>query len=294
MLDGSLRPAPSSTPRPAGPLPTVWRGLSVYGIQLDLGVLRLNCTPGDVGDALRGLLGRALFEKTCVFGPAGEGRCASCRFSSTCDFTRVFRPQQAGRLAPWWLNDFEIDPWGVVRLRIHFLPIVSSSSLSIWLHGLAERACLQGGQLRSVQDVTSGALLDLDSPCVKPLPFSIPADKELIVTTPDGLVSRHASEKILDAALHTRIQRLLNQYGDSTFLPRENGWRVIEESVRKTPSGRNRRRAEVWNLRLRLTDLTPAGCEILAAGVLLGAGGETASGRGRLVVNELQNHDKGE
>jgi hypothetical protein len=269
----------TSSPKVA---PTVWRGLSVFGIELDLGPLALRCAPKDAGDALRGLLGRALFEQVCVFGEAGEDRCAGCRFATTCAFPRVFRPQESHRLAPWWLNELAILTSGV-RVRIHCLEVVLPS-LGTWLHGIAERARRQEGRLCKATDIANGMPIDPTAPRLEAFPFLHPRGHSVEVTTPAGLVSRHGAGHLFDAALQTRIQRLVNQYGDGSFLPREPGWHIVDEEISKSPSGRCRRRSEVWSLRLCLSDLTEAGAELLAAGVLLSAGGETASGRGCLCV----------
>jgi hypothetical protein len=86
--------------------------------------------------------------------------------------------------------------------------------------------------------------------------------------------------------LRTRLQRLVNAYGDGQPLasPETVPWRLVTARLRSHQTGQgldSRRRITGWCGELELADLTPLGAQWLAAGSLLHAGGEATLGFGR-------------
>jgi len=252
-----------------------WHGLRVYGLQLVLPVPSLRVFPGHF---LRGILGRVLFDTVCPFSATGEDSlCPTCSLRDRCAYPRVFKPVAPEQLAPFWLHGWSYRQ-GLLTANWHVLEDVRPH-LEAWLHGLSRRF-----PAIEVRDATTGlelagrnrvACLDL-----QPLPEPVRPGSACLLHMITPLVSKHSADP-LHGALRTRVQRLIQQYGDGARLPiEETPWQiqVLADAPMAMRLGRRHVQGHLYSL--RLTDLTPDAADLLAWGQRLQAGGHTSIGCG--------------
>jgi hypothetical protein len=121
---------------------------------------------------------------------------------------------------------------------------------------------------------------------LNPLQPPLPDSERLTVEWLTPLVSKHQHEDPLWGALRTRLQRLVNAYGDGKLVapPDTAPWRVVAARLQPQTvlQGLDSRRV-IHGLRgeLELAELSPLGAQLLAAGSYLHAGGEASLGFGR-------------
>lgn len=114
----------------------------------------------------------------------------------------------------------------------------------------------------------------------------LPDGKRLTVEWLTPVVTKRQDEDPLWGALRSRLQRLVNAYGDGKPVapPGAAPWRVVAARLQPQTvvQGLDSRRV-IHGLRgeLELADLTPLGAQLLAAGSYLHAGGEVTLGFGR-------------
>ncbi len=105
----------------------------------------------------------------------------------------------------------------------------------------------------------------------------------MTLTLHNPLVTKHAGGDPLWPALRTRLQRLVNDFGNGQRLPQDLPWHVVAASLHTVtiPRGTDTRRP-ITGLKgtLRLIDVTSSGRDLLAAGTLLHAGAEAVMGFG--------------
>ncbi len=73
----------------AGTPLTIWRGLAVGGLDVEVATERPLPAPGYAGGALRGLLGRALARQVC---PLPTPECGGCGLRVGCAYALAFKP----------------------------------------------------------------------------------------------------------------------------------------------------------------------------------------------------------
>ncbi len=275
---------------------TDFHGLRLYGLDCTLHSPQPLTLQGYYGGAARGLLGRALFLGNCVYP---EPRCAECALRSGCPYPQVFKPHllpgEEARLPPYLLHAWQRLPEGLRFSLLLLNPALGFAEN--WLRQLdrflpeLEVSGQYGVRLSQVRDLASGQMAFhagrfIPGARLNPLQPSLPASERLTVQWLTPLVSKHQHTDPLWGALRTRLQRLVNAYGDGQPIapPDTTPWRL--EAVRLQPQtvvqGCDSRRG-IRGLRgeLELADLTPLGARLLAVGSYLHAGGEATLGFGR-------------
>lgn len=275
---------------------TEFHGLRVYGLDCTLRSPQPLTLRGYYGGWLRGVLGHALFRGNCVYP---EPRCAECALRGGCPYPQVFKPHLLpgpdDRLPPYLLHHWNPLPTGLRFSLLLLNPALGYAEN--WLRQLdrflpdLEIGGQCGARLSEVRDLASsqvafragqfvpGARLD-------PLQPPLPAGERLTVRLLTPLVSKHQHADPLWGALRTRLQRLVNAYGDGRpVVPPETApWRLVAARLQPhtVVQGLDSRRG-IRGVRgeLELADLTPAGARLLAAGSILHAGGEATLGFGR-------------
>ncbi len=266
---------------PAAPDCASWHGLRVYGLQLECPI-----PSGErfYGHHLRGVLGRALFDTVCLYARQGghDTACAGCTLQTRCAYPQAFKPVAADRLPPYWLHG-----WHIVedRLQYHWFMLEAAlPHLEAWLYGLQRHwqqhqdGTLRVGNVGHDVPVFAGRTLRLDA--LTPIsPPAIPsATCHLHTITP--LISKHGGDPLY-GPLRTRLQRLIQLYGDGTLLPIEQQpWvcsTVTQQPVTLNLPGR------VWrghHYRLHLSHITESARSLLQWGQYLHAGGHATAGCG--------------
>ena len=275
---------------------TEFHGLRCYGLDCTLHCLQPLMVRGYYGGVLRGILGHALLRGNCVYPEPG---CATCALSSGCPYPQVFKPyllpDQTDRLPPWLLHQWQPLPTGLRFSLLLLNPALAYAEN--WLRQLyrflpeLDLGGQHGARLDEVHDLASGQLLfhaDRFVPGgqINPLQPTLPTGESLIVHLLTPLVSKHQHADPLWGALRTRLQRLVNAYGDGQpVAPLDAApWHItaarlhLQDTVQGLDSCRR-----VHGLRgeLELAELTPLGANLLAAGSYLHAGGEATLGFGR-------------
>lgn len=275
---------------------TEFHGLRVYGLDCTLHSPQPLALRGYYGGVLRGVLGHALFRGNCVY-PAP--RCAECALRGGCPYPQVFKPHllpgQDDRLPPYLLHRWQPLPQGVRFSLLLLNPALGFAEN--WLRQMdrflpeLEIGGQPGVRVQEVRDLASGepafrAGRFLPSARLNPLQPALPASDRLTVHWLTPLVSKHQHADPLLGALRTRLQRLVNAYGDGQPLvpPETVPWRRVNARLRPqsiTQGLDSRRRITGLCGELELAELTPLGARWLAAGSLLHAGGEATLGFGR-------------
>lgn len=275
---------------------TDFHGLRLYGLDCTLHSPRPLTLRGYYGGVLRGMIGHALFRGNCVYP---EPRCAECALRSGCPYPQVFKPHllpgQDDRLPPYLLHRWQPLPEGLRFSLLLLNPALGFAEN--WLRQM-DRFLPEldfGGQpgvrLEEVRDLASDqpvfrAGRFIPGARLNPLQPALPTGDRLTVQWRTPLVSKHQQGDPLLSALRTRLQRLVNAYGDGQPLapPGTVPWRLVTARLRQqaiTQGLDSRRRITGLCGELELADLTPLGAQWLAAGSLLHAGGEATLGFGR-------------
>lgn len=271
--------------------------LPLFGLRLSFESAAPLPRLGFHGSWLRGLLGHALFRGVCVYS---EPCCGECALRETCAYPQIFKPHLLpgpDRLPGYVLHDWCV-PTGAMRGHCILILIGRAGQYAeTWIRHLHIHAPalamprVPGGQLRTVHDLASGALLFAQGRfqpgrVLTLLPLLAPPHAELTVRFHTPIVSKHALDSDpLWGPLRTRIRRLLNDYGTgapptSTDPP----WRVAAVGLQSTviPRGTDSpRRVQGYTGWVRLTHISPEGAMLLALGRYVHAGGETSLGFGR-------------
>lgn len=274
-----------------------FHGLRVYGLDCALHSPQPLTPRGYHGGLLRGVLGHALFRGNCVYP---EPRCPECALRTGCPWPQVFKPHllpdPQDRLPPYLVHRWQPLPQGVRFSLLLLNPALGFAEN--WLRQM-DRFLPEldfGGQrdvrLQEVRDLASGepvfrAGRFLPGARLNPLQPALPPGDRLTVQWLTPLVSKHRHADPLLGALRTRLQRLVNAYGDGQPVAPPDApppWRLMAARLQPQTvvQGLDSRRG-IRGVRgeLELADLTPAGARLLAAGSVLHAGGEATLGFGR-------------
>ena len=268
---------------------TLFFGLEAFGL-----LLRFDATgrgSSFSGAAWRGLMGQALCRSACSFSAPV---CASCPSAGGCAYPSLFKPLGEAALPPFWLHGWKRNGRGWT-VGIRWLGRDKSFVVGEWLAALAdENAGLSFGG-------APARLVRADAEATgKPAWFSdtgwrdspdsialatekpIPASCRVRFITP--LVSKHVGDPLF-GALHTRAQRLVQQYGDGSVVPRPTfPWnaRVIRTEPRRIPILRRVLEGTLWEI--ELGSIGPEAWALLNAGVELHAGGQAGMGCGHYEI----------
>jgi len=251
----------------------------VYGLQLELP------RPADerfYGYPLRGLLGRALFDTVCLYADRRNDKaCSSCHLRHHCAYPKVFKPVETDRLPPYWVHG-----WEAVGQRLRYDWYVLEAALpylDAWLHGLQRHwRQNQGGELAVWDSLTgrpliAGRTLLLDA--LMPLsPPAVGAACQLQTLSP--LISKHRGDPLY-GPLRTRLQRLIQLYGDASRLDIEpQPWSCVTRLEKPVNISMTRRILQGYHYQFELSQITESARELLQWGVCLHAGGHATVGCG--------------
>lgn len=275
---------------------TDFHGLRCYGLDCTLHSPQPLTLRGYYGGVLRGVIGHALFRGNCVYP---EPRCAECALRSGCPYPQVFKPHllpgQDDRLPPYLLHRWQPAPQGLRFSLLLLNPALGFAEN--WLRQMnqflpeLDFGGQYGVRLQEIRDLASDQPVFREGHFIRgarlnPLQPALPDSDRVTVQWRTPLVSKHQHDDPLISALRTRLQRLVNAYGDGQPLapPGTVPWRLVSARLRQqaiTQGLDSRRRIRGLCGELELADLTPLGAQWLAAGSLLHAGGEATLGFGR-------------
>jgi hypothetical protein len=265
-------------------------GLSVYGLELHFtGGGQVH---GLAGAHWRGLMGGVLHRFVCSY-PTPV--CMPCPKSSTCTYTNLFKPTQDAVLSPFWLHGWQRVSKGWI-VTIRWIGNNNAYAVGEWLDALANAGggYSIGGQVVRLEHAVSAASGNLvwskkqgwhTSPVPIALTVSTPVPKKSHVEFLTPLISKHSGNPLF-GALHTRIQRLVLQYGDGREIPRpEQPWslRVVAQQEQRIALSKRVLTGSLWYL--ELSEIKDAAWELLNAGLELHAGGQTSMGCGHFKVS---------
>ncbi len=245
------------------------------------------------GNHLRGVLGQALIDAFCPFD---ELQCLSCDRSHTCPVPQVFKPEliHSQRLPPFVIHRWTLDS---SQHEMTFTLILMDAILHFaldWLvalHGYRGNFGAFGAfELVHIEDLQSKGVI-YDGQFLKQIPLTpvqvFPQHGEtVIVKIVDAFVTKHNEADVFLHALRSRIQRLINEYGDGTRLDyQEPCWQIAKNELRFVVKPIDeRRKVRGWRGELVLEALTPLGRQLLALGQYLHAGAQTTVGLGGFSV----------
>ncbi len=271
-----------------------WNGLSLFGLELEFACAAP--PQGFAGAAWRGLLGQALSTAVCAYTTP---HCSMCPQVAACAYPLLFKPLDATALPPFWLHGWRRnrDGW---RLGIRWLG-EQHYSIGEWLNALGrspQTLTLHGlpAQLQAARDAAShtsvwqraSGWLQLPKPLSLDVAPTPPRTCQIRCRTP--LVSKHTGDPLF-GALHTRLQRLVQQYGNGAVLPHPTlPWNchTITHKPQRIPLARRVLSGALWEL--ELCDITPDAWALLQAGTQLHAGGQTMLGCGHYEIHTKENN----
>ncbi len=264
-------------------------GLDAFGLLLHFNGFGREI--GFSGSAWRGLMGQALFRSVCLY-PSPV--CATCPSAGICAYTQLFKPLDEAALPPFWLHGWRRNSNGWT-VGIRWLGRGNCYAVGEWLVALShENAGLSFGgspvRLIRADAETSGKTAWISDTGWRASPDSIalatekpvPASCRVRFITP--LVSKHVGDPLF-GALHTRTQRLVQQYGDGSVVPRPSSpWtaREIRTEQRRIPILRRVLKGKLCEM--ELSDIAPEAWVLLNAGVELHAGGQAGMGCGHYEI----------
>jgi len=264
-------------------------GLEVFG--LDLHFTGGGRGSGLAGAAWRGLMGQALFGAVCSF-PAPA--CATCPALGACAYPKLFKPVADTALPPFWLHGWQRGRTGW-RVGIRWLGAGNGFSVGEWLAALSvSGANLSfGGAAAQLAHATVPATTRrawrsgegwVSMAAALALTDGQPPPSACRVRFLTPLVSKHSGDPLY-GALHTRLQRLVQQHGDGAELPRlALPWRcqVLAQKAQRIPLARRMLAGTEWEL--ELNEIDPRAWPMLRAGIELHAGGQTGMGCGQYEI----------
>lgn len=278
---------------------TEFYGLSCYGLHFRLEMKNSLPARGYHGSWLRGLLGHALFRGVCI---DSQPRCPECALRGHCAYPQMFKPHllpNQQRLPSYLVHDWQVQA-NSRRMGVTVILIANAVRYAkTWITQVATQiADLEmggggSGRLIQVVDIVTHQVIFAEGRLkpqvtLTPLNFSPPCQATLKIRLVTPLVSKHRQPDPLLAPLRTRLQRLINSYGNGERLPlTPTLWRVNQVQLRNTviPRGVEQPRHIRGQIGiLELTDVTQQGGLWLAVGQYVHAGGETSLGFGHFQI----------
>ena len=265
-----------------------FHGLDPYGLRLHFASAGRGS--GFPGAAWRGLMGQALSRAVCLF-PAPS--CTTCPAVSACAYPNLFKPIGDTALPPFWLHNWQRENGGWT-VGIRWLGARNGFAIGEWLSALAADAALSfGGEAARLEYATAlptakpawrrnSGWVTMPTPLV--LPKKTPHQTACQVRFVTPLVSKHGGDPLF-GALHTRLQRLVQQHGDASELSSPAlPWRcrVIAQKEKRIPLAKRMLTGTQWEL--ELTEIDATVWPMLRAGVELHAGGQTGMGCGQYEI----------
>lgn len=260
-------------------------GLETFGLRLRFAAAGRGS--GFAGAAWRGLMGQALFRSVCSF-PAPA--CATCPALGACAYPKMFKSLHDAALPPFWLHGCQRGRAGWT-VGVRWLGAQNAFAIGEWLAALAstEADLSFGGAPALLEGASATATTDaiwrrgtgwLTMPVALALTDDMPPPA-CRVRFVSPLVSKHVGDPLF-GALHTRLQRLVQQHGDGGELPRPAlPWRcrVLAQKAIRIPLARRMLAGAEWDL--ELSEIDADAWLLLRAGVELHAGGQAGMGCGQ-------------
>lgn len=268
---------------------TIWYGLQAFGLEL---AFRNGANAhGYAGAEWRGLMGRALAEAVCV---RASPECDGCALVSQCAYPRLFKPMDTTAPPPFWLHGWRRVSGGWT-VGVRWLGHEHGSRVDQWLRALSKpddarifgrkpvtlMAAHVPGEGKPIWRADNG-FCRTPPPLPLAAPIGVPARVAVRMRTP--LVSKHAGDPLY-GALMTRLQRLVNRYGNGAPLRRDAPpWRcaMVECRDQRLPLARRVLAGRIMTLELR--HIAPAAWQALNVGLELHAGGQAGLGCGHYEV----------
>ena len=264
-------------------------GMVAFGMQLHFDASgRVN---GFTGAAWRGLVGQVLHQAVCGH-PTPV--CTTCPGVSACVYANLFKPLLDSALQPFWLHGWSRQPSGW-SVGIRWLGNHNEYAIGEWLGALASNnhGCLLGGLPARLDHARCAATNQLSWSCQKGWQVSpqalrlLPqrnAPSQCRVRCQTPLVSKHDGDPLF-GALHTRLQRLIQQHGDGQKLPRPlQPWHCHVEMQQEQRMNLSKRFMVGRLMTMVLSDMDEDAWSMLNAGLELHAGGQTSMGCGQYVI----------
>jgi hypothetical protein len=258
---------------------THFHGIHCYGLRFSLSVVHPLPPRRYYGSWLRDFLGQALFSGTCIYS---NPQCTNCALRGQCAYPQVFQPSLLQQALPAYvLHDWHVSP---NRQSFWFSLIFIGSAVRFaeaWINHIAAYVSSEGC-LEQVRDLATRRVLFINGRFkrrarLSPLNF-VPLDNsQVLIKMVSPLVSKYQHSDLLLAALRSRLQRLVNDYGngDNLFLD-TIPWRISQLHLHPTiiPRSAEQDYSRAGKLgTIVLSQVSSEGAAWLAAGQFLHAGG---------------------
>lgn len=278
---------------------TNFHGLSCYGLRFLLETARPLPARGYHGSWLRGLLGHALFRGVCLYS---EPHCSECALRGQCAYPQIFKPHllpSQQRLPSYLLHDWQVKTHSRQVGVVLILVANAVRYAETWITQVAtqitnlEMGGGGAGRLLQVTDLATAEVIFGEGRfkpqvTLTPLNFLPTRRSTISIRFLTPLVSKHQHQDPLLAPLRTRLQRLVNDYGNGDQLSLETTlWRINQLQLRNTviPRGIEQPRHIRGRIgTIELSEVTKQGALWLAVGQYVHAGGETSLGFGRFKI----------
>jgi len=271
--------------------------LACYGVRLQIQFTSAITQQSFLGYALRGLLGRALFNAVCIYPQA---QCTQCILRESCAYPQLFKPSELNS-AQTRLPGYVIHDWSLTenRCSLHMTLLVFGSAvryLEITLKSLMridghiQLLGARQGRIIHMLDVGSERQLLHPNQRAKVMPIKIMPNytSQLSICLQTPLATKHQQQDFLFAALRTRLRRLLVDYGQGDWSREVPVWKVINQQLHTTRITVNARRQLSGVLgTLYLDEISPEAFRLLSLGQYIHAGADAVAGMGKLVLNTV-------
>jgi len=280
---------------------THFHGIQCYGLRFNLSVAVPLPPRRFYGSWLRDFLGQALFNGVCIFS---NPQCNQCALRGQCAFPQVFNPSllssEQHPLPGYVLHDWHVSP---NRHSFWFSLIFISSAVRFaepWINHINNYMSSKG-RLEQVRDLGTRRVLFINGRFkrrarLSPLNF-VPLDNsQVLVKMLSPLVSKFQHSDPFLASLRSRLQRLVNEYGngDNLFLETKP-WRMSHLNLHPIIIPRCAEQVYSRSGKLgtmELSQVSRDGALLLAAGQFLHAGGDVSIGCGRFLVTGVNQYER--
>jgi len=267
--------------------------LDCYGVDIVMQFANPITSRSWLGYALRGMLGRSLFDSVCI---NAQPRCEQCALRDTCAYPQVFKPAELGagvtRLPAYVVHDWSLDE---SRYSIRFSVLIFGTAVSYlegWLQGLLRQngelnlAGAKQGRIVKISDFESSAPLMHGQRLmntVSPIKITHSDTSHVVVKLQTLTATKHIGDQFLFAALRTRLRRLLADYGQGDWRKENVGWVVQKSDLKKYRVQVNEKRQLNGVIgQLSLVDIHPDAFALLSLGQFTHVGRDCVAGLGRI------------
>lgn len=283
-------------------------GLRCYGLRLTLRSTKPFPFQDFYGHWLHNLLGQALFRGVCIYSQA---QCPECALRGQCAYPQVFNPHLLPNPqhlpSSWILHDWQITS---NRQKCQFSLILLAHAVryaETWIIHLAqyikelEIEDSGTGWLEQVRDLATKKVLFasgyfIPRATLSPIHFAPITGNNIFVQFLTPFVSQNNHQETFLSSLHTRLQKLINHYGNGKYLPlKTNLWHVNQIHLHDTvspPGIENPCPIHGQLGTIEVTQVTPEGAKWLAVGQYLHVGKNTNLGYGHFLTKEINHYER--